>query len=148
VNFKNVILIMTSNLGSEYLSNPDLSEEEREVKVLETIRGFFRPEFLNRLDSIVQFHSLSHEHLERIARIQIDRLIEKIKARGINLKVDDKVRDLIIEQGFDAEYGARPMRRAIENLLLNPLAVQLLNGDFESGTTIQAKRSGTGIEFV
>ncbi|MCS6971607.1 MAG: ATP-dependent chaperone ClpB [Leptospiraceae bacterium] len=147
VNFRNTILIMTSNLGSEHLMNKSLTAEEQEVRVLETVRGFFRPEFLNRLDAIIQFHRLDHKHLQQIAALQLNRVIDKVRERGIELEVSEPVRELIIEQGFDEEYGARPMRRAIETLLLNPLAKTLLEGKFEQGSKIIALRKGDTVEF-
>jgi len=147
VNFKNTILIMTSNLGSEHLSNSELNSEEQEIRVLDAVRGFFRPEFLNRVDAITQFHRLREEHLAEIAHIQIDRVIQKIRNRGVEIEVGDDVKKLIIEQGFDEEYGARPMKRAIENLLLNPLATKLLEGKFEPGHKIIAHRLFESVEF-
>ncbi|MCX7632877.1 MAG: ATP-dependent chaperone ClpB [Turneriella sp.] len=147
VNFRNTILIMTSNLGSEHLMNKSLTAEEQEVRVLETVRGFFRPEFLNRLDAIIQFHRLDHKHLQQIAALQLNLVIDKVRERGIELEVSEPVRELIIEQGFDEEYGARPMRRAIETLLLNPLAKTLLEGKFEQGSKIIALRKGDTVEF-
>jgi ATP-dependent Clp protease ATP-binding subunit ClpB len=147
VNFRNTILIMTSNLGSEHLSNRDLNSEEQEVRVLDTVRGFFRPEFLNRLDAVIQFHRLNAEHLEQIAGLQIDAVVQKIRARGIEIEVSDDVRKLIIEEGFDEDYGARPMKRAIENLLLNPLAQTLLEGKYEQGKKIVARRKSNAVEF-
>lgn len=147
VNFRNTILIMTSNLGSEHLANSDLNSEEQEIRVLDAVRGFFRPEFLNRLDAVIQFHRLSAEHLESIAALQLDHVVAKIRARGIEIEVGDDVKKLIIEQGFDEEYGARPMKRAIEDLLLNPLARVLLEGKFEQGQKIVAKRKLNEVEF-
>lgn len=147
VNFRNTILIMTSNLGSEHLANKNLNAEEQEVKVLETVRAFFRPEFLNRLDAVIDFHRLNEKHLEKIAALQVDAVVAKIRARGIELSVGDDVKKLIVEQGFDEEYGARPMKRAIENLLLNPLAQTLLKGTFEQGQMIVAKRDGENVTF-
>ncbi|MFO1471998.1 MAG: AAA family ATPase [Turneriella sp.] len=147
VNFRNTILIMTSNLGSEHLSNASLNTEEQEVRVLDAVRGFFRPEFLNRLDAVIQFHRLNAQHLESIAALQIDHVVEKIRSRGIELEVGADVRKLIIEHGFDEEYGARPMKRAIENLLLNPLALTLLEGKVEQGKKIVAQRKLDSVEF-
>jgi ATP-dependent Clp protease ATP-binding subunit ClpB len=147
VNFKNTILIMTSNLGSEHLSNPDLNSEEQEIQVLDAVRGFFRPEFLNRIDGVIQFHRLTPAHMEHIAALQIDQVLNKIRSKGIEITVADEARKLIIEHGYDAEYGARPMRRAIENLLLNPLAVTLLEGQLEHGQKIVADRQGEAIVF-
>lgn len=147
VNFRNTILIMTSNLGSEHLANSELNSEEQEVRVLDAVRGFFRPEFLNRLDAVIQFHRLGSKHLEKIAGLQIDHVIRKIHERGIELEIGDDVKKLIIDQGYDEEYGARPMKRAIENLLLNPLAVTLLEGKIEPGKKITAKRKLDSVEF-
>ncbi|MBN8220088.1 MAG: ATP-dependent chaperone ClpB [Spirochaetes bacterium] len=147
VNFRNTILIMTSNLGSEHLANRELNAEEQEVRVLDAVRGFFRPEFLNRLDGVIQFHRLSQAHLEEIASLQIDQIVKKIRSRGIEIEVSDDVRKLIIEEGFDEDYGARPMKRAIENLLLNPLAQTLLEGKYEQGKKIIAKRKFNSVEF-
>lgn len=148
VNFRNTILIMTSNLGSEHLANANLNTEEQEVRVLDAVRGFFRPEFLNRIDGVIQFHRLGAKHLESIAGLQIDHVVGKIRERGIELEVGADVRKLIIEHGFDEEYGARPMKRAIENLLLNPLAKALLEGNAEPGKKIVAKRRLDSVEFI
>ncbi|WP_041948553.1 ATP-dependent Clp protease ATP-binding subunit [Turneriella parva] len=148
VNFRNTILIMTSNLGSEHLANAELNSEEQEVRVLDTVRGFFRPEFLNRIDGVIQFHRLGAKHLESIAGLQIDHVVGKIRERGLELEVGPDVRKLIIEHGFDEEYGARPMKRAIENLLLNPLAKALLEGKAEQGKKIVAKRVLDTVEFA
>lgn len=147
VNFRNTILIMTSNLGSQFLADKSITSEEQEIRVLDAVRHFFRPEFLNRLDALIQFHRLDQNHLEKIAMLQIDRVAEKLRERGIELAIDEDVKKLIIENGFDEEYGARPMKRAIENLLLNPLATTLLQGSLEPGQKITAERKGESVIF-
>jgi len=104
---------------------------------LDALRSTFRPEFLNRIDDIIVFNSLSREHLAMIIDIQLRRVGKLLKDRGIQLELTGAARDLLIKEGYDPQYGARPMRRAIQRLIQDPLALKLLNGDFLEGDTVE-----------
>ncbi|HVL81274.1 MAG TPA: ATP-dependent chaperone ClpB [Actinomycetota bacterium] len=133
VDFRNTILIMTSNLGSDYLLSDDVSEE----KVLDVVRGFFRPEFLNRLDEILIFHRLTREQLREVVDIQLRRLTARLVERGITLDVTDAAKDLLAEQGWDPSYGARPLKRVIRRELEDRIAKMLLAGEVPEGTPLR-----------
>jgi ATP-dependent Clp protease ATP-binding subunit ClpB len=120
VDFRNTVLIMTSNIRST-----------------EDLREFFRPEFLNRIDEIVQFQSLSREQIGEIVEQQLGRLRARLAERGLELELADAAKDVIADAGWDPAYGARPLKRAIQRLLENPLALRLLEGDFADGDTIR-----------
>ena len=135
VDFTNAVLIMTSNLGSEHIQ-PDLPDEVISTRVMEAVRGHFRPEFLNRIDDVVVFTRLSREDLRRIVDIQLDHLRERLVDRRITLEATEAASDLIAELGFDPVYGARPLKRVIQKQVADPLAVALLEGRFEDGTTV------------
>ncbi|MEK9174567.1 MAG: ATP-dependent chaperone ClpB [Patescibacteria group bacterium] len=138
VNFKNTIIIMTSNLGTEMVNEyhslgfaQDDGKEERRVsevegKIMETIKRHFRPEFLNRLDEIIIFNSLSRKDIEKIVDLQLEEVKSRLAAKGIKLKISAELRGYIVKKGFDPVYGARPLKRVIQNLVLNPLAQRLL----------------------
>src|SRR6185312_8561094 len=119
VDFRNTVLVMTSNIRSA-----------------EALREFFRPEFLNRVDEIVEFHPLSREQLGEIVELQLRRLRERLAARGLQLDVTDDAKELIAEAGWDPAYGARPLKRALQRLVENPLALRLLEHEFEEGDTV------------
>ena len=122
VDFRNTVLIMTSN-----------------IRTPEALRDFFRPEFLNRIDEIVQFHSLSREQIGEIVEQQLGRLRERLADRGLSLELSDDAKAVIAEAGWDPAYGARPLKRAIQRLLENPLALRLLEADFTAGDTIHVE---------
>jgi ATP-dependent Clp protease ATP-binding subunit ClpB len=138
VDFRNTVVIMTSNLGSQVIQ--ELAGEANYAKmkaaVLEIVGQHFRPEFINRVDEIVVFHPLGREHIRRIVDIQVAYLRKRLAERDIGLELDDAARDRLGEAGFDPVYGARPLKRAIQQQLENPLAQRILRGDFGPGTTV------------
>jgi ATP-dependent Clp protease ATP-binding subunit ClpB len=155
VNFRNSVVIMTSNIGSPMIleqsgrmRDPDVREEV-EAAVLQEMRRTFRPEFLNRVDDIVVFRPLDVDDLKRIVDIQLRRLEEMLAERKLTLNITDAAKALISEEGYDPAYGARPLKRAIQRLVQNPLAIQVLEGAFDEGDTIVVDREeGDGrLEF-
>ncbi len=135
VDFTNAVLIMTSNLGSEHIQ-PDLPDEVISTRVMEAVRGHFRPEFLNRIDDVVVFTRLNREDLRRIVDIQLVHLRRRLEDRRITLEVTEPASDLLAELGFDPVYGARPLKRVIQKQVADPLAVALLEGRFDDGSTV------------
>jgi len=143
VDFKNTIIVMTSNIGSEWIHEmsvrPAPGEFDRvEGKILQLLRESFRPEFLNRIDDIIIFNSLSEDLMEQIAEIQLRRLQERLDEREIALEVTQEARALLAEAGYDPAFGARPLQRAIQRLVENPLAEGILKGDFIHGARVIA----------
>jgi ATP-dependent Clp protease ATP-binding subunit ClpB len=136
VNFTNTILIMTSNLGSDLLAEESLTEEQIRERVDRALKGHFRPEFLNRIDDIIVFHRLGKETLARIVDIQVDRLAARLAERGIALRLSEKARAQLAEEGYDPVYGARPLKRLIERAIQNPLANRMLAGEVGAGDTV------------
>ncbi|RED17255.1 ATP-dependent chaperone ClpB [Parasphingopyxis lamellibrachiae] len=139
VDFSNTLIILTSNLGSQYLSSlgDDQTVDEVEPQVMETVRGHFRPEFLNRLDEIILFHRLSQEHMAPIVDIQVARVGKLLKDRKIAIELSDKAREWLGRVGYDPVYGARPLKRAVQKYLQDPLADAILRGDVLDGTTVK-----------
>ena len=135
VDFKNTFLIMTSNLGT--------GEKGKDVR--EMLKGFFRPEFINRLDEIIVFHALGKEQIRQIVDIQLKRLQERLSERHIVLKLDDKAKDWLADNGYDEAYGARPLKRLIQQEVENPLAVKLLNGDIRDDSTVNISADKNGL---
>ncbi|NNK91541.1 MAG: ATP-dependent chaperone ClpB, partial [Acidimicrobiia bacterium] len=136
VDFTNSVLIMTSNLGSEFI-DPDLPNEAVESRVMETVRGHFRPEFLNRVDDIIVFDRLSRVDLRRIVELQFVQLRRRLATRSIELKLTDEGADWLTEHGYDPVYGARPLKRLLQKAIADPLALKLLDGEFADGDTVQ-----------
>src|SRR2546423_1548140 len=130
VDFKNTIVIMTSNLGSQFITEPGLSLEQIKARVMEAVRGHFRPELLNRIDEVVIFRPLGLEQIQRIVEIQLGGLRKRRAARRITLELTDASKELVARQGFDPVYGARPLRRTIQKDIVQPLAMRLLRGEF------------------
>jgi ATP-dependent Clp protease ATP-binding subunit ClpB len=147
VDFKNTVLIMTSNLGSREIQEADEDEKQIRETVLEELRANFKPEFLNRIDDIVIFHQLSREQIAQIIDVQLERLRSMLKERGIELVLDDSARQLLAREGYDPNYGARPLRRAIQTLIQNPLAVKLLNADILPGQTVTVSAVGDQMQL-
>ena len=151
VDFKNTIIIMTSNLGSDLILEAKTPEEKKAlgVKLDALLKQTFRPEFLNRIDETVMFNSLGQDNIRGIVRIQLERVASRLSERRITLKFDDSAVDFIAEKGFDPAFGARPVKRAIQNYVENSLARELLEGKFPEGSDITAYRasSGEGLEF-
>jgi ATP-dependent Clp protease ATP-binding subunit ClpB len=138
VDFRNTIVIMTSNLGSAVFQDQGLSDEERRAEILEDVRGFFRPEFVNRVDEIVVFEPLTRDHIRRIVDIQVGVLATRLAARKLTLHLTDEARDLLADQGYDPAFGARPLKRLIQRELQDPLALRLLEGTIKDGDTVEA----------
>ena len=138
IDFKNTVIVMTSNLGSNDVRELGEGASDAEVRatILNAVSQHFRPEFINRIDELVVFHSLKKSQIRGIADIQLDRLRSRLNDRDIGLKVDDQAFDILIDAGFDPVYGARPLKRAIQQQIENPLAQKILAGDFIVGDTI------------
>jgi ATP-dependent Clp protease ATP-binding subunit ClpB len=152
VDFKNCVVIMTSNIGSQFIAErPGRADENLEQdtrrQVMDALRGHFKPEFLNRVDEIVFFHGLSRTHLLQIVDIQLRGLVQRLERRKIRLELTDKARHLLVEEGFDPSYGARPLKRTIQRKLLDPLALQILEGRFGDGETIRVEAAGDDLAF-
>ncbi|MBX7256098.1 MAG: ATP-dependent chaperone ClpB [Candidatus Hydrogenedentes bacterium] len=147
VDFKNTVVIMTSNLGSEVFQRAGGSEDEKVEEVMNVLRRHFRPEFLNRIDDIVVFHPLQREHIRRIVDVQVKRLAKRLADKRITLELTDAARDLLAEHGFDPTYGARPLKRAIQRMVLDPLAMEILEGRISDGAHVVAEREGAGLKF-
>ncbi|MGI5504022.1 ATP-dependent chaperone ClpB [Lentzea sp. CA-135723] len=137
VDFRNTILVLTSNLGSQTIVNPTLTELERKDAVLAVVQRHFKPEFLNRLDDVVVFHALATEELTSIVDIQIARLADRLAARRLTLDVTPSARDWLALNGFDAIYGARPLRRLVQSAIGDQLAKELLAGEVRDGDTVR-----------
>ena len=146
VDFRNTVLIMTSNIGSEFLADP-AGAREREARVLKSLQGHFRPEFLNRVDETVIFDRLDREELGQIVSLQLERVRSRLEGRGLDLLIHPDVREFIAEQGYDPGYGARPLKRAIQKSLLDPLSLDVLKGLFGEGDVIEARMEGGKILF-
>ena len=140
VDFKNTILIMTSNIGSAYLqqagANPEKQEEAHE-QVMEALRAHFKPEFLNRVDDIIFFNPLGKEQLVKIVDLRLKDLQHLLAGRKITLELTQKAKELIFSEGYDAAYGARPLKRAIQRLVQDPLAMKILDGDVLHGDRVK-----------
>jgi len=148
VDFKNTVIIMTSNLGSQYILDVEDNPEQREARVLDTLRGHFRPEFLNRVDEIIIFDRLGDEDLTRIVDIQLARLVKRLAAQKLTLHLTDAAKRHLAREGYDPVYGARPLKRAIQRDLLDPLSLELLAGRFHEGQTITADAPDGKIVFA
>ncbi|PYO76798.1 MAG: ATP-dependent chaperone ClpB [Gemmatimonadetes bacterium] len=136
VDFRNTVIIMTSNLGSHLLQDPNLSETDKQRLVLETVRQNFRPEFLNRVDEIIIFKPLSREQIKSIVDIQLERLRKRLAERRISLQLTPVALELIANEGYDPTYGARPLKRVIQRRIQDPLAMAILDGKFGEGDTV------------
>ena len=147
VDFRNVILILTSNLGSQFLVDLDSSFEVRREQVLAAVRQQFRPEFLNRLDAMITFEPLGREQLTRIADMQIDALQSRLADRRVTLQLSDKARGWLVNQGFDPIYGARPLRRLVQTAIGDKLAKRILSGEVHDGDALEidVESDGSGL---
>jgi ATP-dependent Clp protease ATP-binding subunit ClpB len=140
VNFKNTIIIMTSNIGSQYIldiAGDDSRYQEMRSRVMEAMNSSFRPEFLNRIDEVIIFHALGKSQLRDIVRIQVKRLQERLSEQKIALEMSDEALDFIAEIGYDPVFGARPLKRAIGRYLETVIAKAILRGDFKEGDIIK-----------
>ena len=148
VDFKNAIIIMTSNLGSNIIH--ETSGEDRDKKVMGVLRQACKPEFLNRLDEVIIFNSLGKEHIRKIVEIQLDLLRERLIDRKITLKLIKNALDFIVNHGFDPVYGARPLKRAIQKHIQDPLAMMILEGIYKEGSqiTVDTESAGEKLNFA
>ncbi|MBI4729261.1 MAG: ATP-dependent chaperone ClpB [Acidobacteria bacterium] len=147
VDFRNTLVIMTSNVGSEFIADPRLSDSEIRERALGAVRGAFRPEFLNRVDEILIFHRLTQEHLRGIVDIQVERLARRLAERRIQVRLTDKAREWLAEHGLDPAYGARPLKRLIQKEIQDRLASRLLAGEFSAGDEIEVDASEGALAF-
>jgi len=155
VDFKNVVVIMTSNLGSQFIAEEstksldgggDLSEGVRR-QVTEALRQHFRPEFINRIDEVIFFHSLGLQHMKKIMDIQIRGLLKRLEERKIHVELSDAAKELVVSEGYDPMYGARPLKRTIQRRVLDPLAMRVLEGEFREGDRIVVDVGDAGLKF-
>ncbi len=162
VDFRNTIIIMTSNVGAEALTREltlgfvlHQNETKRQQdqydrmkgKVLDELKKTFKPEFLNRIDDIIVFHSLTREHIRQIVDIQLARVRAQLTEQEITLEISDEAMDELAKQGYDHTYGARPLRRLIQNVIEDPLAEGLLDGRFHSGRTVRVETEAEKFEL-
>jgi ATP-dependent Clp protease ATP-binding subunit ClpB len=149
VDFRNTLIIMTSNLGSEYLVNQPEGEDTSAVReqVMGMVRAHFRPEFLNRVDEIILFHRLQKSEMGRIVEIQFARLTKLLEERKIALTLDAAARDWLAAKGWDPAYGARPLKRVIQRYLQDPLAEMILAGEVKDGDKVAISSEGNVLTF-
>ncbi len=142
VDFRNTVVIMTSNVGSQYLQ--DWTNLEAKDRVMEELRRSFRPEFLNRIDDIVIFHPLGRNEIDTIVDIQLGRLRKLLRDRDLDLELSPEARSFLADQGYDPQYGARPLKRALVRLVQDPLARKLLAGEVRPGDAVVVGRGSDG----
>ncbi len=133
VDLKNTVIIMTSNMGSQYLVDPKLDEKAKDKAVMEVLKATLRPEFLNRIDEVVMYKPLGKEQIRDIVRVQLAAVIERLKAKKVTVEFKDETLDRLAEKGFDPIYGARPLKRVIQTDILNPLSTKLISGELKAG---------------
>ncbi len=160
VDFKNTVVIMTSNVGANLIEKQSQlgfkaaadddrkSYEKMKEKVINELRRTFRPEFLNRLDETIVFHSLNKEHIKEIVDLMLDDLKTRLKQKNIEVEINEDVKEKLLDEGYDAEYGARPLRRAIQRLIENPLSSKLLSGEINNNDTIEIKEKDGELIFA
>src|SRR5690606_14226087 len=155
VDFRNTVLIMTSNVGAHEIQRQSTigfrtvedsrqSYEDMKKKVMDELRKTFRPEFLNRVDEVIVFHALDKGHLRQIVDIMLQTLVGELRDRGVLVEFTDRAKEVLAEQGYDPQYGARPLRRAIQRLVENPLSEEMLKGRFQEGDTIVVDADADG----
>jgi ATP-dependent Clp protease ATP-binding subunit ClpC len=147
VNFRNTIILMTSNVGSDTIKkqstlgfSPITDEntyEKMREKILDETKRVFRPEFLNRLDDVIVFRAFTKPDLIQILSLEVTKVLERLRKKNLKLELDDKAKDFLVEKGYDPQYGARPMRRAVERFFEDPLAEEILKGALQPGENIQ-----------
>jgi ATP-dependent Clp protease ATP-binding subunit ClpB len=150
VDFKNTVVIMTSNVGSHLIAEraaggDGVIDEGTRRQLQDALRQHFRPEFLNRVDDIIFFHALGREDIRQIIDIQLRTLLRRLEDRKIHLELTDRARDVIIEEGYDPVYGARPLKRTLQRRVLDPLALAVLGGEFGEGDTVTVDAGAGGL---
>jgi ATP-dependent Clp protease ATP-binding subunit ClpB len=149
VDFKNTVIIMTSNLGSQYIQDlGDGNRKEMENRVMAALRDAFKPEFLNRVDELIIFNNLGREEIKAIVEIQLKRLRSNLASRKMVLDISDQAKAFLAEKGYDPAYGARPLKRTIQRLIQDPLAVKILEGEFKEGDRIHVDADGNELSFT
>jgi len=148
VNFTNTIIIMTSNIGSEWIADRTLSEDQREERITEVLKASFKPEFLNRIDETIIFHQLKLEVLAEIVEIQLGQLKKLLSEKKISIELTDEAKNILAKEGFDPVYGARPLKRVIQKKVQTPLASKLLSGEFREGDKIKVDAREGGLIFT
>ncbi len=158
VDFRNTVLIMTSNLGTEYVHKggtlgflqPNSNSEERDAhdKIEKALKGAFRPEFLNRIDDVIMFSPLSVEQMEQIVDLQMREVQDRLDEFNVTVELTPAARTWLAKQGYDAAFGARPLRRAIQKFIESPLSVELLGGKFKDGGKVKVDIADEKIVFV
>jgi ATP-dependent Clp protease ATP-binding subunit ClpC len=158
VDFRNTIILLTSNVGAEMIKRQsslgfspitdENSYEKMREKIMDEAKKTFRPEFLNRLDDAIVFRSLTKPDLIQILDLEINKVVQRLKGKNIQLSLDEKAKDLLVEKGYDPTYGARPMRRAVERYLEDPLAEEILKGNLHDNDPIQVSVSNDKLTFV
>src|SRR5262249_35428037 len=157
VNFRNTIILMTSNVGAETIKkgaslgfspiSDETSYEKMREKIMDEAKRLFRPEFLNRLDDIIVFRSLTKDDLIKILDLEVIKVMDRLKNKNLKLALDEKAKDFLVEKGYDPTYGARPMRRAVERYLEDPLAEEILKGSVHEGEPVQVSVEGDKLVF-
>ncbi len=147
VDFRNAIVIMTSNLGSSIFTDTSIPREKQKEAVLEDVRTYFRPEFINRIDEIVVFEPLGRDEIRQIVQIQLRQLLARLQERNIGLELTDEAQDYLANKGYDPAFGARPLKRLIQRELQDPLALKLLSGEISEGSTVTVDVGDGGLAF-
>ncbi|MCX7978800.1 MAG: AAA family ATPase, partial [Bdellovibrionaceae bacterium] len=148
VDFKNTVLIMTSNIGSQSIIDPNLKDSDKQKAVMDALRKHFRPEFLNRIDETVIFNSLGQEQIDGIVKVQLSLVSERLKAKKITLDIDDKAVSFLARKGYDPVYGARPLKRVIQQELLNPLSKEIISGHYKAGDVVKVSAGDLHLTFA
>ncbi|HYT76363.1 MAG TPA: AAA family ATPase, partial [Vicinamibacterales bacterium] len=152
VDFKNTVVIMTSNIGSHYIAETAIKGEPMtegvKREVMDALRAHFRPEFINRVDEIIIFHALTREQMREIIDIQLRGLVKRLADRKIHIELSDRAKDLIIEEGYDPTYGARPLKRTIQRRVLDSLAIKVLEAEFGEGDTVRIDVKAGDLTFT
>jgi ATP-dependent Clp protease ATP-binding subunit ClpB len=136
VDFRNTVVIMTSNIGSQFLAD-GISDEIASERVMGALRDHFRPEFLNRVDEIVQFSRLDRSHIDKVVDMQMQRLEQRLEEQDIRLVLTPEARERIADEGYDPAYGARPLKRVIQKRVQDPLAMEMLTGEVKPGDDVE-----------
>ena len=146
VDFKNAIIIMTSNLGSTLIQQAEKIEDIRD-QIMDLMKATFKPEFLNRVDEVITFNRLGKEEILKIVDIQLAFLSKRLEEQDVTIKISDKAKAHVAEVGFDPQYGARPLKRTLQNLIQNPLAKSIIAGEIKGGDTVLVDTGKEGLVF-
>jgi ATP-dependent Clp protease ATP-binding subunit ClpB len=146
VDFRNTVLIMTSNIGSAAIQEVS-NAEQREAMVREALKQYFRPEFINRIDEVIIFDRLEARDLDAIVKIQVQRVVDRMRKQGITLKLTDDAVRKVADEGYDPVFGARPLKRAIQKLVLDPLSLEMLEGKFKDGDIVEGRMEKGAVAF-